>query len=238
MRVAEVLGEIGQHRRRPPAGRPASSPGSRDRSACRLVSVCACVPVLVPSCGAPPRAAPPACAQAAMKPSISAAVARASPRLTRMAAAGERRRNAHGAQHVARLDLAGRAGRAGADRHAGEVERHHLRLARRRPARRCRLVLGSRGAAAPKMTRVRRQRAATALPGRRAARRLRPPLASTCGTARAAAPKPAMPATFSVPARRPRSWPPPRQQRRQSYRLAARPARRRPAARPACAPRA
>ena len=106
-----------------------------------------------------------------------------------------------------RAHLARRAGGAGADRDAREVERHDLGLglhARHRNAASCwpaaarRAVDPSPCGAIAAQRRLRAGRAGE----RRVQRRRARPLPR--------APKPAMPATFSVPARRPRSWPPPR----------------------------
>ncbi len=52
------------------------------------------------------------------------------PRLMRIVAVGDLRRDAHRRQHMARADLARGAGGAGADHHPVEVERDHLGLRR------------------------------------------------------------------------------------------------------------
>ena len=116
---------------------------------------------------------------------------------------------AHRAQHVRGLDAARRAGGAGRDRDALEVEGDQQGLGldalerdvggvrQPRARRRCGGRPGSASSRAS--SRSRSARDARRL-GRRGPR----------ARARAAAPKPTMPATFSVPARRLRSWPPPR----------------------------
>ena len=64
-----------------------------------------------------------------MKWSMSASVV-LQPRLTRIVAVGDLGRDAHRRQHMARADLARRAGGAGADHDAVEIERDDLRLGR------------------------------------------------------------------------------------------------------------
>ncbi len=104
-------------------------------------------------------------------------------------------------------------------------------------ARRCTTCWARRGASAPMTTasgvdaHARRPPAGRAgLPCGHAAPDRR------CAASAAAAPKPAMAGTFSVPARRRRSWPPPVMQRRQIDAVAHDRARRRPSGRRACAP--
>ena len=81
------------------------------------------------------------------------------------------------------------------------------------------VVLGRRGTLAPKITACGVARLEALLPAGRAA----PPFApmSVCFAAMAAAPNPAMAATFSVPARWPRSCPPPFDQRLGDMNIAA-----------------
>ena len=111
-----------------------------------------------------------------------------------------------------RLHLARRAGGAGAHHDAGEVERHHL--GRRGDARHgdAQRVGQARDIAADRSRHRARWRRAGARP-RHAATRPRGSHRGDRAAVAQAAPKPAMPGKFSVPARRPRSWPPPGVQR-------------------------
>ncbi len=105
---------------------------------------------------------------------------------------------AHRLDHAAGLHLARRAGGAGADHHAGEVEAHHLQLGGKAGRRRTTASAAALARLRPAPPRrppspfapsASRQALCAAMTGRSAS------------AAFAAAPKPAMPGTFSVPAR-------------------------------------
>ncbi len=127
------------------------------------------------------------------------------PMLTRIAARAISGDSPMAASTGLAVDLARRAGRAGADRDAGEIERGDQRLGGATGERDARRVgearvagpdddrAGVSGAITPRSSRSRR-------PLERAER-----VDLAARGAAAAAPKPAIAATFSVPARRPRS---------------------------------
>ena len=182
-----------------------------------------------------PRARPRAAARrsslnAAAKPSTSAAVVLQAERDANDAAALGGR-HALGDQDVARLGVAGGAGRAGGDGVARAVEREHEQVGAdarhqgeqmsRQPRRAGRddASCGRRSAAS--------SRARSAARSSAAAR-----------AAASAAANPTTPGTFSVPERRPCSWPPPHTSGGMRAGRARRPGSRRPWARRACAPRA
>ena len=125
-------------------------------------------------------------------------------------------RQADGEQRLARLDRPRGAGRAGRHREAGEVEADQQRLAldagegdvgRVGQARRGR----RRGRSAPAIAAA----APASKRSRRAAQVRRRAPAARRAASSAAAPKPTTAGTFSVLARRRRSWLPPTRQRRQ-----------------------
>ena len=115
----------------------------------------------------------------------------------------------HRLQHVRRLERARRAGRARRHRDAFEVERDQQRLGLdpieadvggvRHPRTGARRYARCRA----------RRPGCPARAGRAAPRRAAPRWPASRGRSAAAMPRPAMPATFSVPARRLRSWRPP-----------------------------
>ena len=152
--------------------------------------------------------APDTLIQASMKRSISDSVV-VGPRLTRIAPRARSRRNSHGGQHVGGLDLARGTGGTRGHRHAFEIEGddggfglHPGDGEQRRIGQP--LGLGAENDDVGRRCLERRPRAGRASAIMRALSAARPSRAAA-----AAAPKPAMPATFSVPARSPRSWPPP-----------------------------
>ena len=132
------------------------------------------------------------------------------PRLTRTAARASCGRNSHGRQHVRGLDLAGGAGRARRHGNPLEIEGNDRGLRLHAATARTAWCWAAVRRSAPKTTRsgeadLRPASSRSRSPAMRAAsarefreRRRVPPRRSA-----------AMPATFSVPARAPRSWPPP-----------------------------
>ena len=123
-------------------------------------------------------------------------------------AARLRCRQAHRFQHMARPDLSRRAGGTRRKRDAGKIEADLRRLGlQARNSEECRVGKALR--ASSKNFCVGRQRQDRLLRCGRASRQSRAACDSVSRATRAAAPKPAIPARFSVPARWPFSWPPP-----------------------------
>ena len=131
------------------------------------------------------------------------------PRLKRIEFCVRVRRQAHRAQHVRRLERARRAGRAGRDRDALEIERNQQRLGLDRLEADVRRVRDARlaGAVDGGARHLREDRLLEAIAQGRQPRAPRPSASSAASCA--ATPRPAMPGTFSVPARRLRSCLPP-----------------------------
>ena len=115
----------------------------------------------------------------------------------------------HGFQHVGRLHLAGRAGRARRHRNSRQIEADHggfgLQTGHREQSgiRQPLHGIGEHDDAGGLPQAILQPFPQAFEPNGPSAGRL-------AMAAAAAAPKPAIPATFSVPARRPSSWPPPR----------------------------
>ena len=159
------------------------------------------------------------------------------PKLTRSADRGQIVRHAHRLQHMRWRHLAGRAGRTRTDHHPVEIQRDERGFRSRCPGWQnstcwlsaCAISSEHDGGGQQLLADRDLKRSRSSLRGARRRRHR--------AAAFAAAPNPAMPATFSVPARRPRSCPPPcicgRERRTFLHDQRAR----RPAARRACAPK-
>ncbi len=160
----------------------------------------AACPAAYEPCGRPDRAS------RATSPSISASLFH-QPRLMRIARAGNLFAIAHRQGDVAWPHLARRAGRPGADRVTRQIQRHHQRLARlagdrdtdgvRQPRR---ILAQGPSMPSPNAASCASSRSRNAANARRWA---------SAAASSAAAPNAAIAGTFSVPARRNFSWPPP-----------------------------